>query len=329
MTKLTIKTLNELLTTNYDPPKWIVDKIVPEESIVLLSAAPASFKTWLALEISIKVASGETLLGRFSTDKTGVLLIDEEGGDRQLNWRLNALGATKDLPIFYSSYAGRKLDDEYTTQLIKFCEENGVKLVIWDSFTRFLNGLDENKSDDMSQIFERFSQFKKAGITCLILHHNRKSNGYGSTAEASRGSSNILASCDLHIALSRRGDNISVIQTKNRLDVELSPFTARCVKLGNRSEWQFVEYETTSEEKRDILKNTIVQFVADNPGKNQKQILEGLNVDDSGFIKEKKLRELLNELVADKVVYFERGDRTEKWYFVCDDSDDEGERQNG
>jgi hypothetical protein len=86
-------TLKELMTRRYPESEWVVESLIPE-GLTVLSAQPASYKTWLLLDIAIAVASGSQLSQTFDTTQSGVLVIDEESSERLLQQRLSLLGTT-------------------------------------------------------------------------------------------------------------------------------------------------------------------------------------------------------------------------------------------
>lgn len=306
----------------FPPQQWIVDKIISEESVILISAQPASFKTWLVLEISRDVADGGVLLEQFPLAQSSVLILDEESGERQLHKDFKILGVSEKLPIYYSSLTERTLDSKYVRDIIDFCTEHAVKLVVFDSLTRFHNS-DENDATAMSQIMSYFMQLKKAGITSLIIHHSRKLNlgNYSNSqfvASNVRGSSDILAACDVHIGISRNGNTISVVQTKNRFNEEITLFTATFNKVDeNHSEWKFGKFNKSEKIKNFELEEKIYQIVEDNQGLNQKDIVT-LAKQKSPDYSDSNVRNFLKHLIELRRLRTEKGDRTTILYFTTD-----------
>ena len=62
---------------------------MPAEAIVAISGLPSAYKTWLILCLAIEVARGGVLFDKFVTTKTGVLIIDEETGERWMKQRVS------------------------------------------------------------------------------------------------------------------------------------------------------------------------------------------------------------------------------------------------
>lgn len=326
-TNINLKSLDELLAKDFPPTEWIVDGLIPEQAIVLLSAHPASFKTWLALDLSLKVATGEKFLNRFNTNKTGVLIMDAESGDRQLQKHFKILGASSDLPIYYQICNRKRVDKRFAADLLVKCLEKNIKLVIFDSLTRF-HDANENDSREMSGVFESFTTLKNHGITCLIICHSRK-NGVGdlnrqsncrSQAESIRGSSDILAACDMHFSINRKDNSnvITITQTKSRFDVEINPFAIRFIKDSSvSSHWEFLETLDTKEDEFERTKGQVYESIVKNPGLNQKELFSAIK--ESGIrCGEKSLTTILRDLAFDKVVYSKPGNKRAKLYYAVD-----------
>src|ERR1044072_1898115 len=136
----------------------------------------------------------------------------------------------------------------YVDAIADKARELGTGLIIFDSFTRFSSG-DENASGDMSVLMDYYRQLAEAGVAVLILHHNRKGGtGQSNPAMDMRGSSDILASVDCHIAVSRVGQSefVKLTQTKNRDVWESAPFELRFHE--DASEFEYVGAGKTSTE---------------------------------------------------------------------------------
>lgn len=317
--KLITEPLGSLLKVEFPPEVWVVDQLLPDEGVTLLSGAPGSFKTWLYVEIAVKVAKGKLVFGHFEPKQTGVLVIDEESGERRLQKRFKQLGATDELPIHYLSRIGYKLNQVYTDAIAQKARELGTGLIIFDSFTRFNTG-EENASGDMSTYMDYYRQLADAGFSVLILHHNRKEvAGKGSNpAQAMRGSSDILASADCHIAVSRNGQSeyIKLEQTKNRDIWEPAPFELHFYE--NAGGFEYVGAEKTASEKHEELLEEIRAFVAKHEGLSKGQLTTEIKA--AGFkLGDTKIAKLLDELVALENLSVTEGSRNAKHYWLPKD----------
>lgn len=322
MDKLKIQQLSSLLAKQFPESKWLVEKLVPESGLVLLSAAPASFKTWLALEISLCVADGKSLFNTFPTAKGNVLICDEESGERMLQDRYKKLGAKitddpqDEKQIYYLSRLGRQVDDNYIKELIAECLKNNIKLVVFDSLVRFHNAR-ENDASEMAKVLNLFKTLNDNGIAALVLHHNRKSSGViiGS-GEMMRGSSDILASCDIHLSVNRRERKITISQTKNRYMEEIKPFSVRLQIIDEeKSSFEFLGEEIAKNNYSDEELNKILtQQIENNPGINKRQLISLISANNN--ISHNRISSAINDLINDEEIITKQGIKNSTQLFI-------------
>lgn len=321
--ELNIKTIKELYGMVFPPTKWLVEKLIPEDAITILSAPPSSFKTWFVLEVTGKLSAGEKLFDKYKTEQCGVLLLDEESGERQLSDRFKKLGIKGSSAIHYRSLSGQKLNAEYVKELVVYCKMNDISLVVFDSLARF-HTANENSATEMARVAEMFLDLKEHNIASLIICHTRKSNGFGqnsSTNDAVRGSSDIIAMCDNHISIRRDGKKnyITVSQSKNRFDEEFLPFTARLVKDSSfKSHWEFLKEIDNEESVWNKILGSVFELVKRHPYSNQKQLIIFSKQEHLGLA-EKKIRDALVELEEQDKIGTNLGERTAKIYFAKED----------
>src|SRR3989338_2148565 len=113
----------DLMAREFKDTEWMVEQLVPSESIVAMSGAPSAYKTWLVLDLAINVAKGDILFDKFVTNQGGVLVVDEENGERLLQKRLQILCKSAELPIFFLSLSGFKLEKKIIERIISRSEE--------------------------------------------------------------------------------------------------------------------------------------------------------------------------------------------------------------
>lgn len=325
MKKLNAKPLSELLKEKYPEQKWLVDNIIPDSGLVLLSAAPASFKTWVALELSLCVADGRPLFSTFNTSGCGVLIADEESGSRMLQDRFIKLGAkatideagehlVEEKPIYYLSRVGRYIDEDYIKELISECVKHDIKLVIFDSLVRFHNAR-ENDASEMAKTLNLFKVLNDNGIATLLLHHNRKGNG--AIGEMVRGSSDILASCDIHLSINRKNRKITISQTKNRYMEELQPFTVELDQLDDHSEFRFLGYQDDKDSQQDELKKIVIEKITNHPGINKSQLISIISEKTDG-IAINRISKIINEVIEDGAVRTKQGAKNSLRLYIAE-----------
>lgn len=197
--------VRDIMSKTYLGNKWLVEGLIPSEAITLISGAPASFKTFMSIHLAQCVAERKDFLGHYKIpQQMNTLVLDKENSERDLKERFENMDMNKDAPILYAPNLESfyLTDDKDVDELIRKIEEpDQTGLVVIDSLRRFHRG-EENSSGDMSAIFDNLKKLTSRGVTIVILHHHRKEPLGGFTSGNSiRGSSDILAAVDCHIAL--------------------------------------------------------------------------------------------------------------------------------
>lgn len=317
------KRINELMGTTYPKQEYLVDRLVPDGSITILSGQSRSFKTYALLEIALSVASSKPLFNNFNTQQTGALVIDEESGERLLQKRLKQLNADKELPIYISSFAGFKLEDEHIERVVKFCEEKDIRLIIIDALIR-VHSSDENSAREMSKVFQKLRIFTKHSIAVLVTQHHRKAGAVNMGAgNELRGSSDILAAVDSHIAVSRKDRfYLTFTQEKQRYDVELDPFQVKVNVDENSFSFEYLGIFRKPLNKAAILFPEVQKLLSEHGQLMQSELLSKL-LENGVTTNEHGLRELLSRWVAEGTLPEPRkGQGNSKLYWTEDNKDD-------
>ncbi len=303
-----------LISKEYPEETWLIEKLVPEGGLTVIAGYPASYKTWVLLEIAIKLAEGQSFFNNFNVKKSKVLIIDEENGERMLQKRFKQMTDKKKMNIEVMSLQSFKL--KYTDNIIEYCIENSINAVIIDSLIRVHSG-DENSSTAMSKIFRSFKKFKQNNISLIFSHHNRKSGEKApNPSEDMRGSSETLAFVDSGISIRRNGKNeeIIVTQFKSRDDKEIKPFK---VAITENDFFKF-EYMGEVEEKEkknkiDKAEEQIINILKENTNKNfcQKDIVNILKEKNIG---ESSIKIAINKLCSDDIVERKQAEGNKQYY---------------
>lgn len=307
---LRLYTMAKLMEQDFPEERWVLDTLIPE-GITVMSAAPASFKTWLLLSIAASVACGSKLFGHFEPRQTGVLMIDEEDNPRLLQKRLLMLGVPKDAPIHLMIGQGFKIDATQVTKVIEFCEQNDVGLVTIDSLVRVHNAK-ENDAVEMSEVFSTLRRFHKAGINVLLTHHNRKGKSENN-GDDMRGSSDIFAAVDCNLAVSRSGDDLVIKQVKLRTAQEIGDIGIEVEAGDDTLTLKFLGITGPSRSKQAEAIDQIQYFLSNVEEANQLTLHAQLQ-DLELKISIKTLRAALKKMVAHKIIVEERGKGNELLY---------------
>lgn len=309
---LRLYTMAKLMEQEFPEERWVIDALIPE-GITVMSAAPASYKTWLLLSIAASVACGTKLFEHFEPRQTGVLMIDEEDNPRILQERLRMLGVPKNAPIHLMIGQGFTVDATQVTKVIEFCEENDVGLVTIDSLVR-VHKAKENDAAEMSEVFGTLRRFHKAGINVLLTHHNRKGKSENA-GEDMRGSSDIFAAVDCNLAVSRSGNDIVVKQVKLRTAQEIGDVSVEVEADDDTLNLKFLGITGPSKSKQTEAMDQIQLLLNNGEEINQSSLHRQL--EDLGLkVSVKTFRAAIKKMVAHKLIVERRGKGNELLYRV-------------
>ena len=175
--------------------EWVVDRLIPKESITVLFGKGGIGKTWLMMDIARCIGGGIDYLG-YETQQAPVIFIDFENPLAVLNTRTQKLGEADNVYFWRVGYELKppKLDSN-EWDLYKDLPKGA--LLVFDTL-RASHGRDENASDQMASIMERIKELRDSGFTIILLHHTPKNSD-----KISKGSTAIVDLADHILNLSR------------------------------------------------------------------------------------------------------------------------------
>jgi len=192
-------TYQDILTMT--PPKFLIDGFIQENSLAMIWGHSGSYKSFIALDFALCVATGKDFFGH-SVNPGTVLYVAAEGSSGFKN-RTTAWVEHYDKKIdnFYLIPMGLDINEERTiddlladTSMYRL----QPKLLVIDTLARCSGGSEENSATDMSKIINNLDKYREAtGATCLIVHHSGKSGSQY------RGSSAIYAAMDSSIQIAK------------------------------------------------------------------------------------------------------------------------------
>jgi len=224
--KLRFEILSAVDALQPQPPiEWIVDGLISAGSVNVFYGEGGSKKTWALLDMGICVARGDDWLD-FKTQAGGVLVIDEESGQRRIKRRvgdvLRGHNADSSTSIYCVSLAGFDFGNPNDIcELYNLIINAKARLVIIDALADVMPGRDENAVKDVQPIFlslRRIAEETQAAL--IIIHHANKGGSY-------RGSTAIKGALDLLLSVdSKSGSNEITFKTEKARDTTASIFMA-------------------------------------------------------------------------------------------------------
>lgn len=229
--------------------RTIVGGLLNEREISMMVGASGTAKTFLALDMALRVSAGTPWFGQ-STRKTGVAYIAAEAGEGIINRVCAIKTYYRDMPAdlpFAAITSPVNLRDPAAEiwpviDAIKAAELGlPVGLVIVDTLARAMAGGDENSSEDMGSFISNMDDLRAAtGAHILILHHLGKDPRKGA-----RGHSSLVAAVDTEIEITRddaTGISTAIVTKQRELPIATQKLSYRLrqVELGRDQNGQAV-----------------------------------------------------------------------------------------
>lgn len=196
------------------PPEWIIDGLLPSEGYAMMYGQPGTFKTFVALDMALSIATGFPVNPIWTVSKPGpVLYVAGEGrsgisnrikGWEQLHW------AGEEVENFVLADPVPLVSEEREGfyEGAKEMYPNGYRLVVLDTVGRAMQGLNENAQENASAFTQLVQEIQfYTGATVLALHHT----GHDGKTSRPRGSSVFGADVDAMFSLERKDKSLSVL----------------------------------------------------------------------------------------------------------------------
>ena len=192
-----------------EPVEWLIQGVIPQKSFVALYAPPASFKSFIALDIAECIATGRAFLGNEITRRGAVLYIAGEGHGG-IGSRIKALkthhNTPENTPVYFLrrqvNLRSSKTDLQSLVDAIddlKAINEINFELIIIDTLARAFGGGNENASEDMGAFITAAGAIQgryECGL--LVVHHAGKD-----ATKGLRGHSSLLGAVDTELEIIR------------------------------------------------------------------------------------------------------------------------------
>lgn len=261
--------------------RWLVDQLWGASSVGVIGGAPKSSKTWLALDMSLSVATGTACLNKYPVPQPGpVLVYLAEDSLSIVRERVEGMARQRGLdlaevPIHVITAPVLRLDrDPHRGQLLETARRLRPRLLLLDPLVR-LHGIDENHAQEVAALLAYFRALQRElDLSVVLVHHTRKNAPGGGLGL--RGSSDIHAFGDSNLYLRRAGGRL-LLSTEHRA-AAASPTV--CLELVGDTQATRLEVVAEAggsahQQQRDL----------------QQQLLEAL---DGAVLTRAKLREMLS-----------------------------------
>jgi len=203
-----------------EPVEWLIESIIPKRAFVALYAPPASFKSFIALDIAEAVATGRDWMG-YRVPKKGAVLYIAGEGHGGMGARVKACKIQNNSPDGANLYVIRaqiniRSSQEDFDALVAAINEliaeidEPLELIILDTLMRMSGGgFNENSSEDMGGFITQAGKLQAIYLCAMLLiHHSGKD-----ITKGLRGHSSLLGAVDTELEIQRQDSVINSADT--------------------------------------------------------------------------------------------------------------------
>jgi hypothetical protein len=212
---------SKLLVESWDsikdePVEWLVQSIIPKRSFVALYAPPASWKSFIALDLAEAIATGRDWMGYKIPKKGAVLFISGEGHGG-MGARVKACKIQNQSPDGANLYIIRaqlnlRSSPEDFIELLNAINDliaeigEPLELIILDTLMRMAGGeFNESSSEDMGGFITQTGKLQELfECALMVIHHTGKD-----ITKGLRGHSSLLGGCDTVLEIQRQDSVIN------------------------------------------------------------------------------------------------------------------------
>lgn len=272
-TGLRLYTLEEL--EHLPPPDWLVSDMIVESSLSMMWAGSDSYKTFVATDMAMSIATGFSWHGHGVKPGLVVYVAAEDAmgvKTRMIGWReTRGQGLARPNVRIFKDGLALVEDSEKLAMLIMELQDEPAFIVI-DTVARTFGSGNENQTQDMNSYIRASDTLR--GITksaIMLIHHT------GRNEDKERGNVALRAACDTIIAVKRDCNNVTLLNTPpNGKQKNAEPFGDIRLRM------QKVSYQSG-----EIEHSTLLVMPNDDPlpeasdkkpkwGKVQKAIMEAI-----------------------------------------------------
>jgi 5S rRNA maturation endonuclease (ribonuclease M5) len=219
----TVIDMYDLLSMKHEPQIFIIENLIPENSLSLLAAPGKAGKSFMSLSMALNVSKGTAFLNSLKTQKSKVLYLSLEDSPYRLKNRLQKMNAEIEHgQIFITTRwtQGLKAIDD----LQDFIKKNEIGFCVIDTWQRFAlieDGNNYNEVTNMAGLLQQVAQDCNCSI--VIIHHVKKGKEEDFTFNT-LGSVGLPAAMDSILILNRPRNEIKGTLSITGRDIEEQNF---------------------------------------------------------------------------------------------------------
>ena len=206
---------SDLMSSEIDQPGWMIEGVWQKTSHGMIAGEPKTYKSVIATDMAVSVASGKPFLGKFPVRHQGpVMYVQEENSPWLVKDRVKKISVSRgamngsatmfgsqlsvempdDLPLYFLNNMGFDFTSEEDRQFMEeSIQEIHPVLIIFDPLYLMLGDKDENSSKDIRPVLNWLLSLRyKYSTSVIILHHWNKAG------KSERGGQRMLGSVLFH-----------------------------------------------------------------------------------------------------------------------------------
>ena len=196
-----------LQKATFPPVEYLVDGFLPVGTSIL-SAASKIGKSWLVLDMGLKIVTGGIFMGK-QTKRTGVLYFALEDSYPRLQSRMEKLLNGTEAPDgFYFSVDAPTMDNHFLDCVKTYLDADpNIKLLIIDTLQK-VRGQARSGEPAYQQDYREMGKIKEFadqhGISVLFVHHNRKMKDDSDPFNMISGTTGIMGAADTALVITKK-----------------------------------------------------------------------------------------------------------------------------
>lgn len=252
------------IVTQENPQRWLIDQLWGASAVGVIGGAPKCSKTWLALDMSLSVATGTACLDRYEVPDAGpVLVYLAEDSLPIVRERVEGIARHRDLrldsvPLHVITAPVLRLDREpHRTQLLETARQLRPRLLLLDPLVR-LHQIDENRATEVAELLAYFRSLQRElDVSVVLVHHTRKNAAGGAAAGLGlRGSGDIHAFGDSNLYLRRCGERL-MLSSEHRAAAAAQSVYLDLVTADTQTMHLAVTGDVAGHRRRDLQKRVL------------------------------------------------------------------------
>lgn len=249
---------DKLYYKTFKPSRALVEGIIPK-GLTVLAGSPKIGKSWMALDLAIAVASGDSFLGR-PVEQAGVFYLCLEDTEQRIQKRMYEL-ADEAPPGLYFSTSVDRIGNGFTQGVVEMIRDHPeIELVIVDTLQKVRKSDDGSGSGSYGKDYEELAALKRIADvndrSILVIHHLRKLKDKSDPFNEISGSTAISGASDTNMVLKKPdGSSTAELYIRGR-DVEERKFILEY----EHPRWKVIQEFGATEVRREQIPNVILRI---------------------------------------------------------------------